>query len=172
MQGADEGPKVIARLLLFASSYSPLLLLVGIRHDPGKGQLIWIGCAILGAAALVVVLLAARRVIARDRLFTAIDDRGGDSAGYLATYLLPFLTVGDANARDITSYVIFILIVGTIYVRSSLLSINPLVYIFGRRIVSATVADGTTILVICKAKPAQGVPVKVRSVVSGLVVLD
>jgi hypothetical protein len=66
-------------------------------------------------------------------------------SGYLAAYLLPFLTVPEPSATDLVTYAIFVFVAGLIYVRSGLMQINPTVYLLNRRVLRATTpVRGTT----------------------------
>lgn len=153
---------MLGRWLLFLSSYSPLLALTAVRLDSGgyRTGLYWLAGA--GAVALMAALAASRRIAPRDRVATSVSDRGGDVAGYLATYLLPFLTVSDPAPRDVISYAGFVLLVGVVYTRSTLLSVNPLLYVLGYRLVFLSTGSGQPILLICRSIPTAGDRILVR----------
>jgi hypothetical protein len=65
-------------------------------------------------------------------------DAGAEVSGYLAAYLLPFLTVAEPSPIDLVTYGIFVLVAGLIYVRSGLMQINPTVYLLNRRVLRAS----------------------------------
>jgi hypothetical protein len=76
---------------------------------------------------------------------TIAGDAGAEVSGYLAAYLLPFLTVAEPDSIDLITYAIFVVVAGLIYVRSGLMQINPTVYLLNRRVVRATTpVKGTT----------------------------
>lgn len=153
---------MLGRWLLFLSSYGPLLALTAVRLDSGAYRtfLFWLAAA--GGAALVAALAASRRIAPRDRIVTSVSDRGGDVAGYLATYLLPFLTVSDPATRDVIAYAGFIFLVGVVYTRSALLSVNPLLYVLGYRLVFVGTQSGQANLLICRSVPSAGDRILVR----------
>ncbi|WP_141719472.1 hypothetical protein [Micromonospora peucetia] len=59
-----------------------------------------------------------------------MTDAGSQVAGYLASYLLPFLTVSTPSVKDIVAYSVFLGVVCAVYVQTSLLQINPVLYLF------------------------------------------
>ena len=156
------------RWLLFVSSYSPLFLLAGVRSERAGLR---VGLYITAAAcalALVVVVVAARRLEPQERTVTGTEDRGPDVAGYLATYLLPLLATPDPTTRDLLAYGAFILLVGLVYVRSSMVAINPLVYVLGFRLSEISTAAGSRQMLVSRDVPAVGRSILVRRVMPGL----
>lgn len=145
----------MGRWLLFLSSYSPLFGLTAVRLQPGTFRTVTIAVAGLGALSLAVALADARRVEPRERVVADVEDRGGDVAGYLATYLLPFLTVSSPSTKDAVAYAGFLLLVGVVYTRSSLLAVNPLLYLLGYRLSHVTTEGGQRVLLICRELPTR-----------------
>jgi hypothetical protein len=68
----------------------------------------------------------------------SVRDAGGEAASYLATYLLPFLTVATPTARDVLAYAGFLLVAAVINLRSAVVQVNPLLYLLGYRVLSIT----------------------------------
>lgn len=160
---------MLGRWLLFWSSYSPMFALTAVRMDDGPNRTGLFLVAAAGAVCLGAALFAARLAVEpRDRVLVSVEDRGGDVAGYLATYLLPFVVVAEPTRRDVTAYLLFVLLVGVIYTRSSLLSVNPLLYLAGYRLLRAETTSGERIWLLCRSDPPTGVPVRVRAVAAGL----
>lgn len=76
---------------------------------------------------------------------TITGDAGTDVSGYLAAYLLPFLTVAHPSTTDLVAYAIFVAVAGLVYVRTGLMQINPTVYLMSRKVLRATIpVQGTT----------------------------
>lgn len=140
--------------LWFLSSYAPLWAMLGLRFDRVGLQIVCF--ALAGVSASLVAPLLYRRRDARpsDTTITVSGDAGADVGGYLASYLLPFLTVGSPTARDLAAYTVFLLVAGLIYVRSGLMQINPTIYLLRWRVLrgSAPVGAGTKeVFVITRA---------------------
>ncbi len=155
---------------LFLSSYAPLFALLGLRFD---GTPLRIGCFViagLGVMALLGILKGIGGSEPKQYRIERIEDKGDDVAGYLVTYLLPFLTVAMPSALDIAAYALFIAIAGIIYVRSGLIYVNPLLYVLGYRLFAVTAAPGFNAMLIDKHRPREGSDVWVARFRSHLLV--
>ncbi len=144
------------RLALFVSSYAPLFLIAGIRFE---GALRWwsFALAAVGVVAFVAVVRRhANLTPAPLRVATATDE-GGQVAGYLATYVLPFVTVSEPSGRDITAYIVFLALLAVVHVNTDLVQVNPLMYAFRYRVVRAEFTPPlTAYLIVKRAIPARG----------------
>jgi len=85
-----------------------------------------------------------------------VKDASGDVAGYLATYLLPFVTVSSPSARDLVGYGILAAVIVAIFLRSELAQINPTLYLLGMRVAVITV-NGKDQYLVCRRLPKQAV---------------
>lgn len=125
------------RARLFLSSFTPLFALLALRFRPWQ---LWVPCAVLalsGAVLLAGLLRSRRRVVANPRSFVNVRDEGQQVAGYLAAYILPLLVVAQPTARDAAAYGGFLVVFALVFVRSDLLQVNPLLYLFGYRLLAA-----------------------------------
>jgi len=125
--------------LWFLSSYAPLWVMLGLRFDLVALR---IGLIAFGFACGIYVAFLLRRGADErpsNAELTITGDAGADVSGYLAAYLLPFLTVSDPRADDLIAYVIFVVVAGLVYVRSGLMQINPTVYLMNRRVLRASI---------------------------------
>jgi len=134
-----QASDLLIRVRLFLSSYAPLFLILGVRFTD-----VWLTWSFLVLATLSIVtglliFRSARQIATGEYVFTSVEDRGAEVSGYLATYLLPFVTVVSPSLRDIIGYAIFFGIAGVLYVRSEMIQINPTLYIFGWKVVAVTV---------------------------------
>jgi hypothetical protein len=124
--------------LWFLSSYAPLWVMLGLRFH-AKG--LRIGLIVFGfacAAYVAYLLTRGARERPSNTVLTITGDAGAEVSGYLAAYLLPFLTVAEPGLTDLVTYAIFVGVAGLIYVRSGLMQINPTVYFLNRRVLRAT----------------------------------
>ena len=126
--------------LWFFSSYGPLWLMLGLRFDCLALRLSLIAFAIFCVGVVALLVTRRREDRPTNTTLSISGDAGGEVSGYLATYLLPFLTVPNPDAWDLAAYGIFILVAGLVYVRSGLMQINPTVYLLRRRVLRATMA--------------------------------
>jgi|HubBroStandDraft_6_1064221.scaffolds.fasta_scaffold83222_2 hypothetical protein len=148
-----EGPVLFAvRAQLFLSSYLPLFVILAVRFD-GVG-LKWT-CAVLaglGALDLGIIFSIARTTQAQRRYADRIDDASPEVAGYLASYLVPFVTVATPSTGDLVGYGIFFAVLLAIFLRSNMSQINPTLYVFGFRLATITLGSDRRYLV-CRALP-------------------
>jgi hypothetical protein len=125
--------------LWFLSSYAPLWIMLGLRFHPYELR---IGLIVFGVACgAYVAFVLTRSVDERpsNATLTITGDAGADVSGYIAAYLLPFLTVADPGATDLAAYAIFFGVAGLVYVRSGLMQVNPTVYLMNRKVLRAAI---------------------------------
>ena len=147
---------MLGRLLMYLSSYAPLFGLLAVRFT-GPG--LWVPCLVLavaGAAAAGLLLLLDGRSSRGPHKLASVRDAGGEAAAYLASYLLPFLTVATPGWRDIAAYVGFLAVAAVISVRSPAAQVNPLLYLFGYRVLSVTDDQGLQAYLITRQVPLAG----------------
>jgi hypothetical protein len=144
---------IAARMQLLLSAYAPLFAILAVRFQ--GATLKWI-CGVLagvGVAHLIVVLAVAPRLsAARPYPVDAVEDASGEVAGFLATYLLPFVTVPSPSVDDVIGYLIFAAVVIAIFLRSNLAQVNPTLYVIGWRVVSIEV-NGRSRYLVCRHMP-------------------
>ena len=146
--------EVVQRGRLYIGSYVGLFALLAIRFDTGWLRLACAALAALGAVFMLwIVFVVARRSGAEPIRIAEVEDAGSEVSGYLATYLLPFLTVAAPSDRDIIAYAIFLFIGGLIYVRSEMTQVNPTLYLLGRRVAKVTSDAGWRGYVIVRSHP-------------------
>jgi hypothetical protein len=95
-----------------------------------------------GLFVAVVLLRRGRRERPSNTPITVTGDAGSEVSGYLAAYLLPFLTVAAPSPVDGIAYFIFFMVAGVVYVRSGLMQINPTVYLLRRKVVRGSTPVG------------------------------
>lgn len=149
--------EIARRSRLFLGSYVLLFVLLAIRF-----QTWWlvIACSVLAAIGFLDMLRIVFRVTHKTEAepirVAAVTDAGSDVAGYLATYLLPFLTVAEPNTRDVIAYFIFLVVTGLVYVRSEMTQVNPTLYVFGKRVVAITTDKGWSGHLVAASPPHAG----------------
>src|ERR1700722_4391424 len=121
------------RVSLLLGAYAPLAMLFGIRllakDHPVKAY--W--CFGFSVAMALGQWAMFRLTSAQPTDYKAEDASSGanELAGFVATYLLPFIMVGDVTNLDLIAYVLYFGIVAIISLRGSFLHLNPLLAIFG-----------------------------------------
>src|ERR1022692_4606902 len=147
---------MLGKPLLFFSSYAPLFGLLAVRFER---PWIWISCgalAGLGVGSLWLLLRLDGRSSPGPHVLATTRDAGPEAASYLASYLLPFLTVPTPTVRDVIAYVGFLVVAASIYLRSSVVQVNPLLYLLGYRVLSITDDQGLRAYMVTRRAVTSG----------------
>ena len=62
---------------------------------------------------------------------TERQEKEGDVMGYVASYVVPFVTLPLNGWQQVSTLLIFIVVLGVIYVKSSMIRINPMLSLAG-----------------------------------------
>jgi len=155
--------EIVRRSRLFLGSYALLFLLLALRFTTTWLE---VACGILAVIGFVDMVWIVYGVSSPSRTgaepitVDEVSDAGPEVAGYLASYLLPFLTVAQPSGRDLAAYVIFLLVTGLIYVRSEMTQVNPTMYILGRRVVHIRTTGGWDGHVITRSSVEPGMSLR------------
>lgn len=149
--------EAVRRARFFIGSYVLLFVLLAIRFQTTWLEVV---CGVIAAYGLLdmiwIVFGVTRRTASEPLRLAGITDAGPEVSGYVATYLLPFLTVAEPTTRDVVAYAIFLLVIGLIYVRSEMTQINPTLYILGRRVVAVHTTHGWSGYVVVRSSVRPG----------------
>lgn len=147
----------IIRARLFISSYAPLYLLLALRFTDRALRYTTLAIGVVGILdALRLVEWQPRRVGASPYTVSEVRDHGSQVAGYLVTYLLPFLTIANPGVTDVLAYALFLGIAGLIFVRSDMADINPTLYVIGRRVFEINTSEGWSGFAVVRGSPQPG----------------
>lgn len=140
---------------LFLISYTPLWAIFAIRSQGVAEEIVFYVFTAWGLLDAFRTIEGGTRRSARHITFESISDQSSQVAGYLATYLLPFISGPPAGARAWAAYFVYFLVTWAIFIPSDLALVNPTLYILGWRLVAAT-RNGRRVLVICQDPPTAG----------------
>lgn len=159
-------PSLFAKLLLFASSYAPLMLIFVIRDS--FQSIGWNAALLLvtlsSIVGLFIYMRVARRLAAHDVATKRVNPRSGDALAYIVTYLIPFLSVDLIGLRNALSLVLLILLIGFLYINSTMLYVNPVLNLFGYRTFEVESEDGKVSALLTRRNYiAAGETLRVRS---------
>ncbi|MBA2677857.1 MAG: hypothetical protein H0U76_05615 [Ktedonobacteraceae bacterium] len=142
---------VLTRILLFLSSYFPLFVIFGLLWYEKHFWLavsVWVA-SVLTLLALAGYLLSVRRTNQRKLgKVMSVERKDGEVMGYVASYLIPFVTFsidnehGQVSVPQVSALVIFLLVLLVIYVNSNMIYINPVLTIFGYHLYSVEIEHG------------------------------
>jgi len=145
---------VAARLVLFASSYAPLLALFAILDSFGRG-LPSIICAIVAAssvAALVVVWAMAGSAAGNWTELASSRNRDSDVMAFFVSYVVPFAAAQDATGRTRIALLVFAVIIAGLYLRSAIFYVHPLLLLAGYHVFEATTSVGVPLILITRQR--------------------
>ncbi len=139
-------PSVFVRSMLFISSYFPLTLIffVFLFQD----HLLWaIIVLAIGSIGLLCTFVYFFRILPKyspiQQRVTGRHARGADVMGYIASYVIPFVTFPLATWQQVAALLIFIGMLGTVYINSEdMIRINPMLNLVGYHLYEITVEHG------------------------------
>ncbi len=137
---------IFVRCMLFLSSYFPLFVILFVLLGEEQPVLAWssLGVGLLGLAITYLyfkVVVFSRSPIRGE--ITSRHARGSEIMGYIASYIVPFVTFSLNSWRQIVALSIFILILGIVYIFSEdMIRVNPVFNVFGYRLYEITVEQG------------------------------
>jgi hypothetical protein len=149
----------VVRFALFLSSYAPASFLVAVRVASADSLL---ALELVALTALFVLVAAlAFRILSTGNddgfsIRTADPQREAFTA-YLLGYLLPVILVDLNDTSAVTAVVLFLILLGIIFVRSNLIYLNPLLALAGYRlfacvgVLDSVETQESTLLVLAKA---------------------
>lgn len=145
-------PNLVTRILLFVSSYSPLLGIIVVRNSFSNR---WVCVGLLLTAlgsvfGLWLYLRLAKKLASHSIVAATVSSRDGEAMSYIVTYLLPFLNVNFADLQDTTSLAILLFVIGVVYINSNMIHINPILNLRGYHIFEVHSDDGKISALICK----------------------
>ncbi len=140
---------------LFLISYMPLWAMFAVRSADIWGEVAFGTVAVLALADSVRLISAGLAKSARKVTVDGVSDKGGEVSGYLATYLLPFISGPPDSLRGWLAYGLYFLVAWSIFVSSDMGLINPTLYLLGWRVITAEWNQQSLIL-LCQQPPAPG----------------
>lgn len=140
---AEPASALVTKVGLFASSYAPLFGMLALRFEETWLRVgLGLAFVVFFAYTIRIAIFVPKHVGASPHTVQAISNEGGQVAGYLATYLLPFLVVPSPSATDLLAYAAFLIIAGVVAVQSDLTHINPTLYLLGYRLIGIKTVEG------------------------------
>jgi hypothetical protein len=141
---------MLAKPLMFFSAYAPLFLILAIRFEDPTLRVACVALAVLGALALWLILFLNGKSEPGQHEVIAIRRSGAEASAFLAGYLLPFVTVASPSAADLLSYAIFFIIAGFVTVKTGVIQVNPLLFVFLWSIVEMEDANKRTFYMLTR----------------------
>jgi len=138
---------ITSRVLLFISSFSPLFAIWGVRLLPSRISVLPFCVALIGVVGTLAVLYVKRQEEGRVDEAQTASRRDTEAAAYLVTYVLPLALPG-SDWRDWLAVLLFLVIVGILYVRAGMDYVNPMLALVGYHLYEATLRDEGTVWLV------------------------
>lgn len=137
-------PTVLIRCMLFLSSYFPLALIFFVLFV--EQQPIWaIIVLLIGLSGLITMVLYffqfAPRLSSIQGKIIALQRHDGDVMGYIASYLIPFVAIPFGGWQQGAALLIFVIVLGIVYVNSNMIHINPMLNLLGYHVYEITLEN-------------------------------
>lgn len=151
-------PSLLARILLFFSSYAPLsvMLVLLLWNKAPIVAAVSGGLALLSVAGMLICLQVVNRIAGVSTKILDCHSRGDAAMSYIVTYIIPFLAVAFSDWQQAAALGVFFVILGFLYVNSDMIHINPTLNLFGYRLYEVTLADGSTYSLIAHGRVQRG----------------
>ncbi len=148
--------EVVIRLRLFASSYAILFLISAIRFDHTVLRITLLAFFAYGVVDAWFLTRYAQTKTPEAQVIKECRDAGAEVAGYLASYLLPFVTTSDPSLADLAGYGLYLAVIALVFIRSDMAQVNPTLYALGWVVHRADVEMKGEVLVISRHRPQVG----------------
>jgi hypothetical protein len=165
-------PSVVIRFLLFLSSYFPLALIFFILFV--QQQPLWaIVVLAIGTLGLVIMMLYffqfAPRIAPIQEKVTGLHRHDGDVMSYIASYIIPFVATPFGGWQQGAALLVFVVILGIVYVNSNMIHINPMLNLIGYHLYEISVENsGEPYSLITRQRVARGETIRIIDIGSGI----
>ncbi len=138
-------PTIFVRWMLFVSSYFPLTVIFWILFITQQPLYAWIilGIGLVGLIGMLIYFfgIVAKMTPIQEKV-TGRQIRDGDVMGYIASYLLPLVTFPLNGWQQIAILLVFLAVLGIVYINSDMIRINPMLNLLGYHLYEITVENG------------------------------
>jgi hypothetical protein len=167
-------PSLLLRGMLFVSSYFPLALisffLLVAAHQPT-----WAAAVLLvGGVGLLLLLLYVYHIAPGlapvEVRIVSYQKREDQVMAYIAGYLVPFTALSTVRWEQAVALLIFIALLGWVYVNSALLLINPMLSIMGFHLYDVCVeGSDSSLSLLARHRITRGESLRIITLGDGLV---
>jgi hypothetical protein len=157
-------PSLIVRILLFISSYSPLLVIAFFQWHQKLGRIsyVFLAAATLSLIVLWMFFRYARRLAAVSVTIDSSRTMNAEALNYVATYVFPFLDSRPDDPTYAIGLAILYVMLAVIYINSNMIHINPILNMCGFRLLEVETAGSVCSLITRKRFIAKGSSISVR----------
>lgn len=135
---------ILARTCLFISSYLPLLFIFYLQNLKTNTPLafFFLIIGLISTLIIVGVIFYINTTSAVTEKIVKVQRKDTEVIAYLFTYIFPFLQLNFNDYINLFSLLIFFVILGTIYINSSMICINPTLSLIGYHLYEIENSEG------------------------------
>jgi hypothetical protein len=147
-----EMTRMPARTIMFLSSFSPLLVVFALLDSWGRGwpNVLCLSLAIISPVLLWLVFSAKSKISPIHISVKVAKRKDIESLTYVATFLVPFLTVSADAPRKQLALGVFVLLIYILYVKGEVYFWNPVLTLCGYHTMELELATGEEIVLITR----------------------
>lgn len=163
---------IFARFILFLSSYIPLWVIFAIITFQ---TLPWVSGAFVALAVVsflgtIFFLRAVQNFSGIDLKIGIIHRKDSETMSYIASYIIPFAATAFDKAEQVYALAVFFVVLGFVYINSSMIHINPLLSLLGFHLYEVEDADGNPYFLISKRNLRRGDDIRAIDLANGIFV--
>jgi hypothetical protein len=145
---------ISARISLFISSYLPLLFIFYLKNLATNLWLaiFFLGIGILATCGIIIIINYINTTCSIVEKIAKVQRKDTEVIAYLFTYIFPFLDLKFDEIINLLSLLIFFVILGIIYVNSSMICINPTLNILGYHLYEIENPEGNSRTLLSRNK--------------------
>ena len=158
-------PTIGARVFLLLGAYFPLAIFLAAKYTFASTPKVWLGLVILGLSVIgllgTIPVFKSIYSLGPTLIKVATVKRAGEKIlAYSASYIIPFMGLVAGSKWEIFSLITFLAFTFYVYIRETLVYLNPVLYLVGFRIYEITTEQGNTLTVLSKSRitPNSSVP--------------
>ena len=140
------------KLLMFLSSYVPLIIIFSIRVVNNYRYFTISGIII--SIILTIILLRILKATAQFPIepisLSSVNYKSSDLLAYMFSYVFPFLDLDPGSYIDSIIILFIFVILAVIYINSNMIYINPMLSVFGYKIYEITSKTNDVYILITK----------------------
>jgi hypothetical protein len=146
----------------------PLLWIFALQSDSWAARGAYAGAGVLIIIDGVRATYGQRKKGTHTEKMDTVEDKGNEVSGYLATYVLPFLSGPPTSWWKAAADVVYFVVAWSVFVNSDLLFINPTLYLLGWRVFRGRRGQRSSVI-LAKRPPMAGEQFDAVTFAGGLV---
>lgn len=135
------------KISLFLLSYLPLFLIM-IVLNPNNDWILYsaIIASLIGIIGFLLLLIWKQKFSGTPQKINKIESNNKINFEYFIAYIIPFVALDIQSERQLLAYGILFVVIGTLYVRSNLIYVNPTLTLIGYNIFKIEVDEDESVL--------------------------